>query len=750
MNISWNRNGLTAKNREVISMEKFKVSFTADNQQLKAIGTKHASDTYADIEAEFVLGNRWTDMDSVSAVWWNDFTRIATVLDSQGKCIVPHEVLTRKGCVRVNLVGSVMEGDEPVTRLTSYSAEAVQVNEKIKLTGTETSEITPSQFEQFVAAVIAEVEKVTGMTAVAETLPAGSPATARYENGVLHLGIPQGIQGETGNGIASVNLNSDYTLTITMTDGTSYTTASIRGEKGEKGEKGDTGERGPIGPQGETGLQGEAGPQGPKGETGATPNLTIGTVETLEPTESATASITGTAENPVLNLGVPKGEQGDVSLDDLEVLLPTETASGEIVTITDGQSVVPVKSLKVSLEPIQDLNGYDKPWAGGAGKNILPITLSGGATSGLNYTVLKDNGGNVLGINLQGTPTTTVIELEVGSVTLTEGVGYKINGCSYPNSDLRLQLKKRGTSTSLVQVYNGRDAGYAPAETAEYFVTFVVILNGQNVNQTIYPMIRLSTNTDDTYVPYTNIAPISGWTDVDTYRTGVNVWDEDWEAGGINTDGSLATNPYRLRSKNYISIIPNTAYYFASDVSLGYSSWLIICFYDGDKNFVSLLSPAVNRTFNTPSNARFIKFCTSDAWNGRTYEGGFSINYPSTDTDYHAYQGTTYTTSLGRTVYGGTLDVVSGELVVDRGYIASYNGETLPSTWISDRDEYASGTTPTIGAEVVYELANPQTYQLTPQQVTLLTGDNNVWSDGNVTLVYNADIQKWVEKKLQS
>lgn len=140
-------------------MEKFKVTFEANDQQLKSLGTKHASDTYADIEATFVLGSRWTDMDSVSAVWWNDFTRIATVLDSDGKCIVPHEVLTRKGYVRVNLVGSVVENDELVTRLTSYSAEAVKVNEKIKLTGSETSEITPSQYEQFVANVKADADR---------------------------------------------------------------------------------------------------------------------------------------------------------------------------------------------------------------------------------------------------------------------------------------------------------------------------------------------------------------------------------------------------------------------------------------------------------------------------------------------------------------------------------------------------------------------------------------------------------------
>ena len=48
----------------------------------------------------------------------------------------------------------------------------------------------------------------------------------------------RGIQGERGVSVASAVLNADYTLTITFSDGASYTTPSIRGEKGEKGDKG--------------------------------------------------------------------------------------------------------------------------------------------------------------------------------------------------------------------------------------------------------------------------------------------------------------------------------------------------------------------------------------------------------------------------------------------------------------------------------------------------------------------------------
>ena len=49
---------------------------------------------------------------------------------------------------------------------------------------------------------------------------------------------------------------------------------------------------------------------GPTGPTGPTPTLTIGTVTTGDPGTEASATITGTAPDFVLNLTIPQGPTG--------------------------------------------------------------------------------------------------------------------------------------------------------------------------------------------------------------------------------------------------------------------------------------------------------------------------------------------------------------------------------------------------------------------------------------------------------
>ena len=79
-----------------------------------------------------------------------------------------------------------------------------------------------------------------------------------------------GPQGETGVSISDVRLNDDFTLTVTLDDGTEFTTDPIKGDKGDKGQKGDKGDKGDTGPAGATGPQGPQGQTGPKGDKGNT------------------------------------------------------------------------------------------------------------------------------------------------------------------------------------------------------------------------------------------------------------------------------------------------------------------------------------------------------------------------------------------------------------------------------------------------------------------------------------------------
>lgn len=59
------------------------------------------------------------------------------------------------------------------------------------------------------------------------------------------------------------------------------------------------------------GADGTNGADGTPGKDGVTPDIQIGTVTTLPAGSEATASMGGTAANPTLNLGIPKGADGD-------------------------------------------------------------------------------------------------------------------------------------------------------------------------------------------------------------------------------------------------------------------------------------------------------------------------------------------------------------------------------------------------------------------------------------------------------
>lgn len=116
---------------------------------------------------------------------------------------------------------------------------------------------------------------------------------------------------------------------------------------------------------------------------------------------------------------------------------------------------------------------------------------------------------------------------------------------------------------------------------------------------------------------------------------------------------------------------------------------------------------------------------------------GVEVYHSDADTSNPTTVPITFQSTAG-TVYDGTLDVTKGVLK-SYPYYDSYDGETLTGHWISSMDEYAIDTTPTIGAHVINDGAIPTTYQLTPTQITLLLGENNLWANtGDVEVTYKS------------
>ena len=256
----------------------------------------------------------------------------------------------------------------------------------------------------------------------------------------------------------------------------------------------------------------------------------------------------------------------------------------------------------------------------------------------------------------------------------------------------------------------------------------------------------------------TNIRPISGWTEVNIVRDNKNLFNPsliktNMFVSAINSESRVLGQEYSANNwmcSDYCEVKPLTTYtitypYFGSASAAGlvyYSSNTVNSAISG---ISTVTQGSATYTFTTPANCKYIKF----SWN---ISGSSTSGYPypqlelgSSQTAYEPYTGTTYPISwqsTAGTVYGGTLDVKTGVLTVTHANIASYDGETINEPWISSIDKYVAGATPTTGAQVVYPLTTPVTYQLTPTEIRSLLGTNNVWADcGAITeLKYIRDL----------
>lgn len=287
-------------------------------------------------------------------------------------------------------------------------------------------------------------------------------------------------------------------------------------------------------------------------------------------------------------------------------------ASGNPVTVSNAKGGNAL-GVTATLEPIQDFNGYDHQWAGGAGKNKLPVLHSSTTVNGVTFTVASDGT-----ITASGTATAdaefAVVE-RADNVAIPLG-SYILSGMPSDGSATTFRwnvILYNSNGTIFFDQRNGSSSwNITLSENAATSIFRIRIVSGYTANNLVFkPMLRLASETDETFEPYSNICPITG-------RTQVEITNKDSEDAVLDS----------------------------------------------------------------------------------------------------------VTVNLGQTVYGGSLNVTTGELTVETANIASYNGESIGEPWWSSMDEYEAGTTPTTGAQVVYTLATPTTVSLTPAQIQLLTTTN--------------------------
>ena len=300
-----------------------------------------------------------------------------------------------------------------------------------------------------------------------------------------------------------------------------------------------------------------------------------------------------------------------------------------------------------------------------------------------------------------------------------------------------------------------------------------------------------------------NVRAINGFTECKLNIAGVNIFDGVLESGSISsTNGSNITGANRVRTPGYINCIGGKDYYVYKD----FTETVALRFYGASKNFLGsttgVHSVTESETVTFPENARYFRFVVVGV-SLETFSGKVSVNSNANITTFQAYRNADKTISFGEagTVYGGNLNVTTGVLTVDKELV-TYDGDedwknnsSGAGVYISKDNRFSaivscskylrvnntSGTSlsdncialnnngnnilvrdpnamdadtfkaalASQSMTILFDLATPVTYQLTPEQVTTLLGENNIFaSTGDVAVTYRADVDLYIAKKI--
>lgn len=528
--------------------------------------------------------------------------------------------------------------------------------------------------------------------------------------------------------------------------------------------------------------------------------------------DGSTAYDTGTVGEELTHLNRQISEDITPAIEEIETALDSkapaiyETVSGEIASFADGADGMPVKSLVANIEPVQDLHGYANPWPAGGGKNKANVPDVAQTTrDGLTYRI--QNG--ILYIN--GTYTGSGLPLFTQNVSFEEnqytfsvqllggamsGTNASFNG--YTSTNERKWLAPFGNSGASVGTT-------ATGDITQYGVS---INTGITFTNAVIGFQIEANSAVTSFSPYSNICPISGHTGASVTRTGknlVNVNSSEITGAYIDAAGEIhASTTWSV--SDFVPVMVGKNYILSGLTSYPNTGVDNFIFYDSGKNKVSKTSQNALTSFAIPSGVAYVKF----SWKN-TEKDTVMFEQSSTASAYEPF-GTTISVTFpseAGTVYGGTLTLNpdrTGTLVVDRAItqiinlvFAGSNGRFY-STTINNvikhqigqydfvkSDRYKTVNVGSLGSlnngeisvdrlgniqvcderytapndfrstegdgQVVYELANPITYQLTETEISgilsTLYGTNNVWADtGDVSIDYPADTKLYIDGKI--
>lgn len=379
-----------------------------------------------------------------------------------------------------------------------------------------------------------------------------------------------------------------------------------------------------------------------------------------------------------------------------------ESESGNLITIvTDSAQIA--KNTHLTFEPIQDLHGYDHPWPAGGGKNLLPMTVDGlkaantsGTWNGNSYmyrgitaTLLTDDGNNITGIRVNGTNNSgsnfafdVISNLDVQNACIANGGA---NGGGQVTAYIQINKTPKGGGAASIHasIYSNYDS--VNIDDTNYTYRFIIyVLNGNTANNLMfYPMVRLSSVSDATFEPYSNICPISGLDEVKVKRTGKNLLNMTIaDVKAANTGGIWNENVYTFNGLTFTVNDDGTVKVNGTSTSYAginlaritvESDYILSGCPGGGGQSTYFLSVGSTTDYGDGASGTFINNANVSIViaNGKTLNNLVfkpMIRYAEVLNDtFVPYQSEeVITESFPTTVYGGTLDLETGELMCDR------------------------------------------------------------------------------------